>query len=118
MSKATVDSRAGWPRSALASAVSSAPPSGGLPGQVADPHEVVHRGREGEHPIHAPDPAVPGLPQQADRLEPAEDLFHELPFLLAHQVTGMARGVAIDRTRTIRSVRFGPAGPDASVRRS
>src|SRR5258705_1521744 len=44
------------------------------------------------------------LAEQAGRLEPAEDLLDELALLLAHDVAGVARGAAIDRTRTLRSV--------------
>jgi len=44
------------------------------------------------------------LAEQAGRLEPAEDLLDELPLSLAHDVAGVARGAAIDRTRTIRGV--------------
>src|SRR5258705_13024118 len=44
------------------------------------------------------------LAEQAGRLEPAEDLLDELALLLAHDVAGVARGAAIDRTRTIRGV--------------
>src|SRR5215470_14076381 len=49
-------------------------------------------------------PPMPQLPQQPDRLEPAEDLFNELALLLAHQISGVARGVAVDRTRPVRRV--------------
>src|SRR5262245_24644316 len=76
----------------------------GLLRQLADPDEVVDRRGEGVHPIDPGRPTMPELPHQADRLEPAEDLLDELAFPLAHQVAGMARGAAIDRTRTIRRV--------------
>src|SRR5262244_2813294 len=67
--------------------------------QVADADQVVDRGREGEHPAHPPHAPMPGLPEQRDRLEPAEDLFHALPALLADEVPGMSGGPLIERTR-------------------
>src|SRR5712691_6642702 len=42
-----------------------------------------------------------GLAHQPDCLHPAEDLFDALAFLLAHGVTGMTSGSAVDRTGTI-----------------
>src|SRR5712691_9453029 len=73
-------------------------------GQVADADQVIDRQPEDEHPAYPCPAAVAHLAQQADRLEPAEDLFDSLAFPLAHPVAGVARGALIDRTRTIRRV--------------
>src|SRR5215831_15155142 len=67
----------------------------GLLGQIPDAHQVVHRCRECEEPVHAARPPLPQLPHQPDRLEPAEDLFNELALLLARQIAGVARGAAV-----------------------
>src|SRR5882724_9472635 len=72
--------------------------------EVSDAHQVVDRQAEDEHPADAPSPAVPRLPHQADRFQPAEDLFDPLALLLAHLVAGVARGTGIDRTRPVRGV--------------
>src|SRR5712691_10438778 len=71
-------------------------------GEVADTDQVIDRQPEDEHPAHPRPAAVPRLAQQADGLEPAEDLFDALTFPLAHHVPGVARGALIDRTGTIR----------------
>src|SRR6266850_3068157 len=72
--------------------------------QVADPDQVVDGHSEDEHPADSLRPPMARLAEQAGRLEPAEDLLDELPLSLAHDVAGVARGAAIDRTRTIRGV--------------
>src|SRR2546425_7968402 len=73
-------------------------------GQITDADQVVDRQAEDEHPAHPAPAAVARLAQQADGLEPPEDLFHALAFPLAHPVAGVACGALIDRTRTIRRV--------------
>src|SRR5882724_4596005 len=72
--------------------------------EVADAHEVVDRRGEGEHPVDSADAPVAGLAHEPHGLEPAEDLLDELALLLADQIARMARGAAIDRTRTVRGV--------------
>jgi hypothetical protein len=78
--------------------------SGRLACQVPDPHEIVDGGGKGEDPIHPPLAAVPRLAEQPDGLEPAEDLLDELALALAHQVTGVAHGAAVDPTGPVRRV--------------
>src|SRR5213593_1514046 len=72
--------------------------------QIPDPHQVVDRQAEDEHPPDAPPAPVACLPHQPDRLEPAEDLFNPLAFLLTHRVARVARGASIDRARPVRGV--------------
>jgi hypothetical protein len=69
--------------------------AGFRPAQVADPNQVVDGGGEGEHPAHSAHAPVPGLPQQRDRLQPPEDLLHELALLLADQVARMAGDIKL-----------------------
>src|SRR5688572_22684510 len=76
----------------------------GLRREIADTHEVVDRRRKGKQPIDSPRPAVPQFPHQPHGLEPSKHLFDELALALTHKVAGVARGAAIDRTRTIRRV--------------
>src|SRR5712691_8736921 len=57
--------------------------------QVADADQVIDRQPEDEHPADPRPAAVPSLAQQADGLEPAEDLFDALTFPLAHHVPGV-----------------------------
>src|SRR6266851_299952 len=73
-------------------------------GEVAEADQIVDRQAEDEHPVHASPAAMARLAQQADRLEPAEDLFDALAFPLAHSVAGVTRGASIDRTRPVRGV--------------
>src|SRR5438128_603236 len=73
-------------------------------GQVADADQVIDRQPEDEHPTHPAPAAMARLAQQADGLEPAEDLLHALAFPLAQLVAGVTRGALIDRTRPVRGV--------------
>src|SRR5437016_3178576 len=73
-------------------------------GQVADADQVIDRQPEDEHPAHPAPAAMARLAQQADGLEPAEDLLHALAFPLAQLVAGVPRGAPIDRTRPVRDV--------------
>ena len=56
--------------------------------EIFDAQKVIDRRDKGEHPPATADTFEAGLPEEADRLEPAEDLFDELSFVLAHRVTG------------------------------
>src|SRR5712691_12564488 len=67
-------------------------------GQVPQPNEVVRGNCEGEHPRHALKTAMTELPQSADRLQPAEDLFHAFALLLTDLVPRVARGPLVDGT--------------------
>src|SRR5438874_3231554 len=78
--------------------------AGFRPGEVADPDQVVDRRREGERPADPAHAPMPGLPEQRDRLQPAEDLLHQLAFLLADRVARMPSGAAVDGTATVRGV--------------
>jgi hypothetical protein len=72
----------------------------GLNGQISHADEVVSSGRKGEDPSHLEDATVPNLPQQRDRLQPSEALFHPLPLLLADGVSRVLRRTSIDRAPT------------------
>src|SRR2546426_1193440 len=73
--------------------------------QIPESHQVVSRDREGEHPFHPLQPSMPQLSQPADRLQPAEDLFHTLALVLTDQVPRMARGAFVNGTASMRIVR-------------
>src|SRR5215475_16085938 len=94
-----------WPRGGeLEPTGTQRPRSRRLPGQIADTDEVVRGQREGEHPVHAPYPAMPRLAHQPHRLEPAEDLFHPLAPLLTDRVPRVPGGAAIDGAAPLRRV--------------
>jgi hypothetical protein len=68
--------------------------------QIPHTDQVVGGGREGEDPSHLENPAMPNFPQQSDRLQPAEALFHAFPFPLADGISGVVRGASIKGTST------------------
>src|SRR5215472_8969906 len=72
--------------------------------QVADSDQVVHGGREGEHPADPPHPAMPRLPKQGYRLEPAEDLFAPFAALLAGEVPREPGRPIVDRAGPVGGV--------------
>lgn len=72
----------------------------GLNGQISHADEVVSSSGKGEDPAYLEDAAVPNLPQQRNRLEPSEALFHPLPLPLADGVSRVLRRPSIDRATT------------------
>ena len=65
--------------------------------QIPHPHQVVGRGRKGEHPAHLLDPAMPHFPHQGNRLQPTKALLDSLSLLLTDRVSGMPRRPFINR---------------------
>ena len=65
--------------------------------QVSHAHQIVGGAGEGKHPVHFVHPAMPNLPHERNRLQPAEAFFDPLPLLLADDVAGVPRGAAINR---------------------
>ena len=72
----------------------------GLKSQISQADKVISSGGKGENPAHLEDATVPNLPQQRDRLEPSEALFHPLSLLLADGVSRVLRRTSIDRAPT------------------
>jgi len=66
--------------------------------QITHPDQVVDRQREPEHPTDPRHPAMAGLAQAADGLEPTEDLFHLLALALTDCVARMVGGALVDDT--------------------
>ena len=66
-------------------------------GQVSHAHQVVGGAGHGKNPIHSTDSAMPHLPHQRNRLQPAETLLDSLSLSLAEGVTCVPRGAAINR---------------------
>src|SRR5512137_2071791 len=66
--------------------------------QIANSHQVIDRQCEAEHPIDPCHPAMAGLAQPADGLEPTEDLFHPLADTLTNRIARMPGGALIDDT--------------------
>jgi hypothetical protein len=66
-------------------------------GQVSHSHQVVSRAGQSKDPVHFAHPAMPNLPHERYRLQPAEAFFDSFPLLLADGVTRMPRGAAINR---------------------
>ena len=71
-------------------------------GQVSHSYQIVGGAGEGEYPVHFAHPAMPNLPHERNRLQPAEAFFDPFPLLLAGGVTRMPRGAAINRAPTFR----------------
>ncbi len=67
---------------------------------VSYPDQVVSGGGEREHPAHSFAAAMLGLAQTGGGLDPAEDLFDELAFLLALAIALVACGAFIDAAQT------------------
>src|SRR5271170_7177165 len=67
--------------------------------QVADPHQVVSRSGQGEHPADPGHAAMPRLAQHRHGLEPAESLFHPLAPPLTQGIAKVAAGALVDRAR-------------------
>src|SRR5512132_1841498 len=67
------------------------------PRQFRHADQVVGGKGEGEGHADPSEPAEFGLPQAADRLQPAKDLLDALALFLAERVAGMASGAAVDR---------------------
>src|SRR6266545_1862844 len=59
--------------------------------------QVVGRCREGHDPIDKVAAAMAELAQTADRLQPAEDLLDQFPFLLTDRIARMPCGPLVDR---------------------
>jgi len=73
----------------------------GLHHEPAQPDQVVDGQPKGKHPPDPGEAAMARLAQQADHLEPAEDLLDPLAMPLARLVAGMPRGAAIERTAPV-----------------
>jgi len=69
-------------------------------GQVAHAHQIVGGGGESKNLIDATHSAIPNLPHQRNRLQPAETFFYPLPLPLTDAVTGMPRRATINRAAT------------------
>jgi len=64
--------------------------------QVAYSHQIVRRGREGEHPAHPFHASMAGFPEIADGLHPAEDFLHPFTQALTDGVARMTGSAAVD----------------------
>src|SRR5262245_54864528 len=64
--------------------------------EIAQPHQVVYREREHEHPADAALAPMPRLAHQAHGLQPAEHLLHQLPLPLAHRITRVSCRPTVD----------------------
>ena len=84
--------------------------------QIAHAYQIVSGAGEGEQPMHFAHSAMPHLPHQGDRFQPAEAFFDPLPLSLAHGIARMPRGAAIERAAArpgmiLRQVRRHPQIP-------
>jgi hypothetical protein len=65
--------------------------------QVADSHQIVRRGGEGEHSAHpAVLASVPSLPEIPHGFHPAEDFLHPFSQALTDGIPRMAGGAAVN----------------------
>src|SRR5207248_8447749 len=65
-------------------------------GQVSHAHQIVGCAGESEDPMHLADSAMPNLPHQRNRLQPAEALFDPFPLSLTEGVARVPRDTAIN----------------------
>src|SRR5574338_556445 len=79
--------------------------------EIAHPHQVIDRRGDGKEPADSPHAPEFDFAEQADRFQPAEDLFDSFPFLLTDRVAEVPRGATINRTGTVRRM-LGPMGRD------
>src|SRR5437773_9701623 len=97
-------------RPGLSTGVAASPPNAfscRRDGEISDAYEVVGGQGEGEDPVHPGKTAMSQLPDHADRLQPAEDLFDLLPLPLAYLVRRVPRcpaihGTTLDLARDVR----------------
>src|SRR6267142_659518 len=73
-------------------------------GQISNADQVISRGREDEDPVDAFATAMAQLAQQADRLQPTEDLFDPFAFPLTDLIARMSGGATINCRAAIRIV--------------
>src|SRR5438132_11233897 len=66
--------------------------------QIPDAHQVVSGSSELKEPTYILEAAMTRLTHQANRLQPAKDLFHSFAFPLTQLVARMASGALINRT--------------------
>ena len=64
--------------------------------QVADAHQIVRRGGEGEHPAHPVLASVSSLPEIPHGFHPAEDFLHPFSQALTDGVPRMAGGATVN----------------------
>src|SRR5258705_8024182 len=69
--------------------------------QLPHSHQVVSCGGEDEDPVHSFSATMAQFAQQANRLQPTEDLFDPFALLLTDLVTLVPRGATIDSRLTI-----------------
>src|SRR5581483_5013141 len=72
--------------------------------QDPDARQVVQGGPQGEQPPDSAHASMARLPEQGDRLEPAEHFFDELALLLTDGIAGMTRRPRIDGTLAVRAI--------------
>ena len=66
--------------------------------QIPDAHQVVSGSSELKEPTYILEAAMTRLTHQANRLQPAKDLFHSFAFPLTQLVARMASGALVNRT--------------------
>src|ERR1700686_150838 len=66
--------------------------------QIPDAHQVVSGNSELKEPTYILEAAMTCLTHQANRFQPAKDLFHSFSFPLTQLVAHMASGALVNRT--------------------
>src|SRR5258705_10386896 len=66
--------------------------------QIPDAHQVVSGSSELKEPTYILEAAMTRLTHQANRFQPAKDLFHSFAFPLTQLVARMASGALVNRT--------------------
>src|SRR5713226_657351 len=69
--------------------------------QVPEADQIVRGHAKGEHPFHLLEASMTQLPEPADGLQPAEDLFHALALRLTDLVTRVSRRPFVDGAPSI-----------------
>src|SRR5713226_3284137 len=66
-------------------------------GKISHAHQIVSRASEGKDPVDFANPTMAHLPHQRNRLQPAKAFFDPLPLSLAHSISRVPCGAAINR---------------------
>src|SRR6266542_3137458 len=85
--------------------------------QLPHSYQIVSRSGEDKDPVHPRGAAMAQFAQQADRLQPAEDLFDPFALLLTDLITAVTGGATINGRAAI-GVVLGHVRRHFSLRRS
>src|SRR6187401_2342661 len=89
--------------------------SASLRHEIPPAYQVVRGGAERKLPIDEASAAMPQFAEQRDRLQPAEGLLNELPFLMTAPIPGMSSRPRVDRAAAVSECVLGHVRRDAQA---